>query len=94
MTREEKIEAVARLLCQRHDGDPDRLEPGNVIVQPWMDEEKLHNADYDHMFDDGSIPPDGYLKGDDPSHFKWREWIFDAKAVVELLEKEEGRSDG
>ncbi|WOI54283.1 hypothetical protein [Parvularcula sp. LCG005] len=84
MTREEKIEAVARLLCGRSGYDPDRLMPGLVPIQPSMDEPADGNTD----FVADQFPYDGELPNGDVGSFWWRDYIFDAQAVINLLESE------
>lgn len=80
-----RVELVARVLCERAGRDPDGLEPGDVVILPDMDEDRFKRADYDQLFNDGTIPPDGH-NGKDPCHYNWREYIFTAQAVLRALE--------
>jgi hypothetical protein len=81
----DRVELVARVLCERAGRDPDGLEPGDVVITTNMDEGRFQNAFYDDLFDNGRIPPDGH-NGKDPCHFKWREYIFTAQAVLRALD--------
>ena len=82
----DRVELVARVLCERAERDPDGLQPGNVVVQTHMDEATLQSGDYDHLFDDLTFPPDGH-NGKDPCHYNWRDYIFDAQAVLKALDE-------
>jgi hypothetical protein len=84
----DNVERVARVLCVRDGRDPEGLEPGNIAVQTTWDEQVLMDGDYDHLVDNGTIPPDGH-DGKDPCHYNWREYIFTAQAVIGALEHKE-----
>ena len=86
---EKRIEKIARVLCAENGQDPDALEPGNLCWQPWMDQTKAMNADYDHLFDDQTIPPDGYNLQGDPCCFLWRDYIWQAQAVLHIIQQED-----
>lgn len=51
----------------------------------YMNETKFQNADYDYLYDNGTIKPDGH-NGKDPCHYNWREYIFTAQAVLCALD--------
>lgn len=87
MDDEDQIEVVARVLCARAGRDPDGLEPGNIVILTGMDEDRFQAGAYDHMWDDGSIPPDGTARNGDPCHYNWREYVFTARAVLRAIEK-------
>lgn len=84
----DRVEIVARVLCARDGRDPDGLEPGNCVWQTNWSELSALNGGYDHLFDEGTIPPDGH-NGKDPCHYNWREKIFAAQAVLKALDGEE-----
>lgn len=88
----DQVEIIARELCWRSGRDPDDLEPGNVVCETYMDEEKFRCADYDHLFDDGTIPPDGH-NGKDNCHFAWRGHIFTAQAVLRVMKEMVGKDN-
>lgn len=95
--RERLIEAAARALCEEAGDDPDRLEPGNVIIHPLdnLDEwESPEGVFLDTLADNGARPPDGH-DGKDKCHFAWRGYIGEAQAVVDAVLKvaEKARDD-
>ncbi len=85
----DRIELVARVLCEERGYDPDALEPGNVIVRITDNLEKWESAEgvfIDRLADNGTRPPDGYNRKGEPCHFMWRQYIKTAQAVVKALE--------
>lgn len=76
------IERAARAICEEDGYEPDRLEPGNVIIHPTDDLEAWESSDgknIDFLCDIGVRPPDG-TDGKDPCHFMWRAYIGHAQS--------------
>ncbi len=78
------IESAARALCERAGHDPDKLEPGNLILHPLDDVRRGTDTSgrwIEGLVNDGTRPPDGETaKG--TCHFMWRSYIEEAQVSV------------
>lgn len=84
----QRIEALARIMCNDSFRDPDALEPGNVILYPTDDLEKWESAEgvfIDALCDSGVRPPDGYNRRGEACHKVWREYIDPAQRLDKAL---------
>ncbi len=80
--------AIARQLCGLRGYDPDKLEPGNVILHPSDDFDEWESEDgvfLDELADNGTRPPDGYNRNGEKCHFFWRNFLDDAQQVARMV---------
>ena len=81
----EKIESLARFLCELDDYDPDSLRPGNMAFHSSFDAQGYSNGEYDKRFDtDKKYTPDGH-DGKNVCMFRWRDYVFNAVQIIEFL---------
>ena len=82
------IENIARALCEFDGGDPDSIEPGNVIIYPSDNKDKWESVDgvfLDALADNGTRLPDGITRQGEKGHFYWRRYIWCAQVAQKAM---------